>query len=88
MAAGILQEPGSEFGPCVDECAHRDCAETRKMAAAECVHCDEPIGYGVRFYHVDTVPVRTHPVGEKVYAHARCEEKIIVRQKAELGGAA
>lgn len=68
MAATTLPAPGSEFGPCVEPCAHRDCEATREMAAAACVHCSQPIGYDVRFYRVDL----THPKG--LYAHARCEE--------------
>lgn len=49
MAAGYLPPPGSEHGPC-DSCEHRDCAETRRMAAAKCMFCHEPIGYVYGFY--------------------------------------
>ena len=50
MAAGRLQKPGSAHGPCVGDCEHRDCALTRKMIAAPCGICEQPIGYDVRFY--------------------------------------
>ena len=52
MAAAALSAPGSEYGPCLHECAHTDCAANRKMAAQECVTCLEPIGYNQRFYNV------------------------------------
>lgn len=53
MAASRLPSPGSEFGPCLDECQHRDCAETRKMAAEVCHYCGETIGYERGFFKTD-----------------------------------
>lgn len=54
MAAGELPRPGSSYGPCLDEgCGHLDCAETRRMAAAECRICEGAIDYGRRFYRTD-----------------------------------
>lgn len=50
MAAGSLPKPGTKYGPCKSDCEHRDCAETRHMAAENCGICDTPIGYDVRFY--------------------------------------
>jgi len=50
MAAGILPEPGSDFGPCATACAHTDCAVTRRTAEEACRYCGKPIGYGVRIY--------------------------------------
>ncbi len=51
MAAGYLGAPGSNAGPCVQECRHTDCAATRAMANAACYLCQEPIGYDVGFYN-------------------------------------
>lgn len=50
MAAGTLPKPGTRYGPCEDGCLHRDCAETRRMAAELCGICETAIGYDVRFY--------------------------------------
>lgn len=49
MAAARLPEPGTEFGPCVDDCKHTDCAETRRMVAVFCHFCGEAIGYDRSF---------------------------------------
>lgn len=54
MAAGTLPKPGTEYGPCADECKHRDCAVTREMASAKCDVCGESIGYGTRLYQRPT----------------------------------
>ena len=62
MAAYALAAPGSPNGPCLDPCEHTDCDETRRMAAALCRYCSEPIGYEVRAYY---------DPGEG-YAHAPC----------------
>mgnify|MGYP001609349465 CR=1 FL=1 len=80
MAAGKLAAPGKivngeEIGPCVNECQHIDCKQTREMAAAPCVYCDKPIGYETYFYqhaeqiHVQPTVGRRLPTG---FAHARC----------------
>lgn len=64
MAAGVLPKPGTELGPCTEDCQHRDCAETRRMAESKCHLCGEPIDYGVRFY-----------ADADQLSHARCAEE-------------
>ena len=81
MAAGVLSDPGTKFGPCEHACHHSDCAETRRMAASECRICHHAIGYGRRFYH-DYV-VGTNP-RTRLYVHAACrEDEVVAQQKAE-----
>lgn len=50
MAAGMLPLPGTEYGPCVSACEHRDCAATRTTAESVCPLCGDPIGYETRYY--------------------------------------
>ena len=50
MSASMIPEPGTEIGPCVDECEHEDCAFYREMAAITCAICGEPLGFGVMFF--------------------------------------
>lgn len=50
MSAGILAAPGTKYGPCKRPCAHIDCAETRRIAAAPCRRCGEPIGYDTLYF--------------------------------------
>ncbi len=50
MAAGTLPRPGTELGPCEEECQHTDCAETHRMAAQLCTICGEPISYETPFF--------------------------------------
>ncbi len=38
--------PGDPGGPCADACAHFDCIQMRKAAAALCPTCVQPTGYG------------------------------------------
>ena len=64
MAAGYLPDPGSKTGPCLGDCGHSDCTQTRIDASHQCRICEESIGYGVRFYYEKGVPV-----------HAICLEK-------------
>lgn len=69
MAAGSLPAPGTEYGPCVEACEHRDCAATRRMLEAPCRICGEPIGHERRFYDEtdrDTAPAQL------VLVHAVC----------------
>ncbi len=69
MAAGSLAKPGTEYGPCLDECSHTDCAATRRHAAAECVHCGVAIGYDFRFFNVTP---DSEPSWSKL-AHMHCD---------------
>jgi hypothetical protein len=64
MAAGVLSKPGTNAGPCAEPCHHKDCAETRGMAAALCVYCGKPIGYDERFYQEG-----------RALSHAECSEE-------------
>lgn len=57
---------GVEVGPCVKPCDHRDCEHTRQQAAAPCVHCGKPIGYGAPMYLLPD---------DKGLSHADCEMK-------------
>jgi len=51
MASEMLSEPGSEYGPCLDEnCGHRDCILTRQMSESICPEYGRRIGYDERFY--------------------------------------
>ncbi|MBI4457607.1 hypothetical protein HY633_01440 [Candidatus Uhrbacteria bacterium] len=50
MGCYILPAPGTKTGPCVAPCDHKDCAETRKLAAAPCFHCGRAIGYDVKMH--------------------------------------
>ncbi len=70
MAAGIMAAPGTEAGPCEGDCAHTDCATTRRWAESECRYCGEPIGYEIRFYRLPT----RDGEGRSRLVHARCEE--------------
>lgn len=49
------QTPGTEAGPCLESCAHTDCAKQRKDAEQLCPGCCTPIGYGnaVTTFHLD-----------------------------------
>lgn len=69
MAAGHLSPPGTEWGPCEQECQHRDCAQTRRMAGMACRICGETIGYDRQFFiEGETVP----GVGPTQMVHAVC----------------
>ena len=50
MGWGTLPEVGTEYGPCVETCEHRDCAATRADAASVCHYCGDPIGYDTKYY--------------------------------------
>jgi hypothetical protein len=65
MAAGRLPKPGTELGPCDWPCRHKDCVETRMMAASVCRFCSTPVGYERRFYKDDE---------RAGYVHASCAE--------------
>ena len=77
MAAVTLPKPGTQYGPCAGDCAHIDCAETRRMVAQVCHFCGVQIGYDVRFYSDPDDPTRAALV------HARClEDSVDVARKA------
>ena len=45
---------GTQIGACTDEdCGHRDCEQTRKMANTKCDICGIKIGYETPFYKTD-----------------------------------
>jgi hypothetical protein len=48
-----IAKPGSEYGPCLSECKHRDCAASRTMVVIVCRICNQRIGYETRFYFED-----------------------------------
>lgn len=56
-------EPGTESGPCLEDCQHTDCAQQRKDAASTCVYCWKLIGYGTAVYFI----------GPHQLAHRNCE---------------
>ena len=92
MGWGMIAAPGTEVGPCKEECKHTDCAVTRVMAESLCIHCNKPIGYEKKFYQI-TKPkgvessrllefLSLNEVEEVQYAHAVCAwEKEEQRQK-------
>ncbi len=76
MAAGILPAPGTELGPCVAACEHRDCRATRATSERVCWHCGQPVGYERRFYDVGKP-------GAVTSVHADCEERAIEAEQAK-----
>lgn len=50
MAAAATPAPGTKYGPCINDCAHRDCACSRREASALCRICGAPIGYDAPWY--------------------------------------
>lgn len=76
MAAGSLPAPGTPLGPCLLECSHTDCWQTRLDAASICPECGQPIGYETRMYSEK---------GQLV--HATCLEERVERERAQKGGA-
>jgi hypothetical protein len=80
MAAGRLAAPGSQYGPCIEKCAHIDCNQTRADADAECPICRKPIGYDTRFYQFRW----TSPGGAPFDAlgHAVCVEDHYEQERA------
>ena len=72
MAAGTLPAPGKiidgeEIGPCREDCEHKECAETRRMAATDCHYCLRPIGYDTPFFNHDVTGD-----GDRRLVHAQC----------------
>lgn len=75
MAVGMLNRPGTKFGPCKNKCEHRDCAAARKQAANPCAVCLKPIGYENGYFIVDHADYpELCPQGEWKPAHAVCLE--------------
>lgn len=68
MAAGVIQKPGSKYGPCFGGCGHIDCMNTRKMAEIACRICGQEIGYGVEFFDEG----KRIEDGVRVLVHAEC----------------
>ena len=66
----MLAAPGTDAGPCKEECKHLDCAAVKKRAGTPCVICGEPIGYETKMYFLSTVSENP----EKM-SHALCEWK-------------
>ena len=71
MASSTLPKPGAKNGPCKTDCTHRDCETARLLAVKVCHFCQQPIGYGVRFY--DDPDNRL--AGDLV--HAKCLEEAV-----------
>jgi hypothetical protein len=69
MGWAILPKPGTEAGPCKNECKHRDCASSRADADSRCHHCGQPIGYGNPYYQTKAAD------GSGRLVHAECELK-------------
>ena len=77
MAAGTLASPGTEYGPCTDDCEHRDCAYTRWQAASLCTICGKPIGYDTRYYRDAPADEGTRDQYSMKFCHALCFEESI-----------
>lgn len=73
MAWIIIPRPGTEYGPCVPTCAHRDCAANRRDAAAICRLCSEPIGCDVKCCSFD---------GDPALVHFRCALLLVDKERA------
>lgn len=74
MASLSLPSPGTEYGPCVPACEHRDCAATRAMAESICRLCNGPIGYGRPCYGDEKAPGG--------FVHSVCLHEEIDRERA------
>jgi hypothetical protein len=80
MAAGILPSPGTKLGPCGGDCGHRDCDETRFIAACVCRFCQHAVGFETRFYlDPDAAPATPD---DRRWVHAMCLEDAAIA-KAE-----
>lgn len=78
MAAISNPAPGTEYGPCIEPCAHGDCRNIRDEASAPCTICSEPIGYDRPFY-VDRYD------GPARFKHFDCAIKSRMRPKTPGG---
>ena len=77
MAAGIIAKPGSENGPCIEECKHLDCEDARSMADTLCLICKHPIGYETRFFQKEHWENLTHELCE--LKQIEKEHKLIIK---------
>lgn len=75
MAAGVIAKPGTEYGPCLSECKHLDCAESRKQAETLCPICNKKIGYDRRFFQENNWEILTHEI---------CKIKQIEKEKNDV----
>jgi len=64
LALQVISTPGTEYGPCLQACRHRDCAWQRETVARACNLCENPIGFEQPFLEYD---------GD--VAHAACLEE-------------
>lgn len=93
MASSTLPEPGTKYGPCPSQrggsgvvlnCAHKDCAEMRLVAASVCLICGQAIGYGADYYRD---PDTDGAVGvDRRWLHALCLELKIERERKAARG--
>ncbi len=74
MAGVSLHAPGELYGPCVPACRHRDCAESRRMAAEICKHCAKEIGYRRKFYEDSPSVCFKNTLAPWPLVHADCHE--------------
>ena len=82
MAYGLLPEPGTDLGPCLPDCAHVDCKQTREQAESVCRHCGEAIGYDRPFVH-DNSPF--DPLdAPATFAHSACHEAAFAATEADV----
>ncbi len=45
MGTTTIGAPGTPYGPCLEDCRHKECAELRDIASAQCSICGSTIGY-------------------------------------------
>lgn len=45
MAWSMIPTPGTKYGPCKEECSHKDCNQSRSIANKICPYCNQFIGY-------------------------------------------
>lgn len=51
MAAIKTPMPGSQYGPCINECKHEDCEALKQEALQKCSICGKEIGYEAYWYN-------------------------------------
>lgn len=82
MSYVIVGEPGSKYGPCVEECGHLDCRAARIQASCVCQICGEQIGFATKWTRVDY-----QGVGKWEAVHLLClmkREETIQNQRRRL----